>query len=201
MDVPSTAPAQIPNALPNQPCNFIQPCPFAGAESKLNSGIQLGKLLLSAKGGGTFVRITGTLILDCGHGLTSPCDDDPGDMDDVRGHLNQEIHPIYSIDVINSPFRPEDADIAARDNLTGAWAGEDGSTYYIRQIGNKVWWLGQMRDRQPMQGGTHFPIIGAKQLAPRFPPAIQAARLRRLNAGPLPRSLKAPSPERWEIAK
>ena len=49
---------------------------------QLNNGIQLGKLLLSAKGGGTFVRITGTLILDCGHGLTSPCNDDPGDLEE-----------------------------------------------------------------------------------------------------------------------
>lgn len=156
------------NPDPNQPCIFIQPCQFAGGGSKLNSGIQLGKLLLSAKGQGTFVRITGTLVLDCGHGLDSPCYDETDDLARVRGDLNQEIHPIYSIDVINPPFRPEDADIAARDNLTGAWAGEDGSTYYIRQIGNKVWWLGMMRDRQPMQGGTHFPIIGAKQLAPAF---------------------------------
>lgn len=158
----------LSNANPSQPCTFIQPCPFAGAGSKLNSGIQLGKLLLSAKGQGTFVRITGTLVLDCGHGLTSPCDDDADDLDDVRGDLNQEIHPIYSIDVINSPFRPEDADTAARKNLTGAWAGTDGSTYYIRQIGKTVWWLGQMRDRQPMQGGTHSPIIGSEQLAPAF---------------------------------
>ncbi len=158
----------LPNANPSQPCTFIQPCPFVDPSQQLNNGIQLGKLLLSAKGGGTFVRITGTLILDCGHGLTSPCNDDPGDLESVRGDMNQEIHPIYSIDVINSPFRPEDAGIAARGNLTGTWAGEDGSTYYIRQIGNKVWWLGQMRDRQPMQGGTHFPIIGAKQLAPAF---------------------------------
>ena len=161
----------LANANPNQPCTFLQPCPFVDSSQPLNNGIQLGKLLLSAKGEGTFVRITGTLVLDCGHGtLTdwSPCYDDPNDLPSVRGTLNQEIHPIYSIDVINSPFRPEDADIAARENLTGAWAGTDGSTYYIRQIGNTIWWLGQMRDRQPMQGGTHFPMIGAEQLAPAF---------------------------------
>lgn len=158
----------LPNANPNQPCTFIQPCPFVDPSQQLNNGIQLGKLLLSAKSQGTFVRITGTLILDCGHGLSSPCNDDPDDLPSVRGDMNQEIHPIYSIDVINSPFRPEDADIAARENLTGAWAGTDGSTYYIRQIGKTVWWLGQMRDRQPMQGGTHSPIIGSEQLAPAF---------------------------------
>src|SRR5262249_10329144 len=85
----------LANANPNQPCTFIQRCPFVDSSQQLNNGIQLGKLLLSAKGLGTFVRITGTLILDCGHGLSSPCYDDSGDMPSVRGHLNQEIHPIY----------------------------------------------------------------------------------------------------------
>jgi len=28
-------------------------------------------------------------------------------------------------------------------NLTGRWACDDGGTYYIRQNGNQVWWLGQ----------------------------------------------------------
>ncbi|HKV93358.1 MAG TPA: hypothetical protein VJW20_12495 [Candidatus Angelobacter sp.] len=56
---------------PNQPCIFFQPCPFAGAGSALNGGIQLGKLLLSAKEG-TLVRITGALILDCGHAKNTP---------------------------------------------------------------------------------------------------------------------------------
>lgn len=160
------APAANPD--PNQPCIFIQPCTVVDPAQPLNNGIQLGKLLLTAKGQGAFVRITGTLVLDCGHDLTSPCYDDPNDLPSARGNLNQEIHPIYSIDVINSPFRPEDANVGARENLTGVWAGPDGSTYYIRQIGNTIWWLGQMRDRQPMQGGTHSPIIGSEQLAPAF---------------------------------
>jgi hypothetical protein len=160
--------ADLAPSRPNQPCNFIQPCPFVDPAQKLNDGIQLQQLLLSAKGEGVFVRITGALILDCGHGLTSPCFDETDDMSSVRSNQNQELHPVYSIDVINYPFRPDDADVVARQNLTGAWAGMDGSTYYLRQIGNKVWWLGMMRDRQPMQPGTHFPIIGAKQLAPEF---------------------------------
>ena len=166
-----------PNPRPNQPCSFIQPCPFVDPQP-LNNGIQLQNLLLSAKGEGTFVRITGALILDCGHGISSPCFDETDDMSSVRSNENQEIHPIYSIDVINYPFRPDDADVVARQNLTGTWAGLDGSTYYIRQIGNKVWGLGQMRDRQPMQPGNHFPIIGAQQLAPAFskndPPCASA---------------------------
>ena len=27
-------------------------------------------------------------------------------------------------------------------NLTGTWKGDDGGTYYIRNLGNYVWWLG-----------------------------------------------------------
>jgi hypothetical protein len=109
-------------------------------------GIRLESLLLSAygnghidgagnvgDGAGTYVRITGALILDCGHGLTHDCFDDPSDPGDVSSHSNQEIHPVYSIDVINYPFRPEDSNASARANLTGAWGGNDGSTYYVRR--------------------------------------------------------------------
>lgn len=28
------------------------------------------------------------------------------------------------------------------EDLTGAWAGDDGGTYYVRQIDNVVWWIG-----------------------------------------------------------
>lgn len=184
-------------------CNFIQPCPYvpAGVDSSnylVNPvGIQLKNLLISAfgngnvdpnrvpngnSGAGTYMRVTGTLILDCGHfidnlsssfpflPLGNTCFDDNPDSDPgfVSANQNQEIHPIYSIDIINSPFRPEDLYVDARRNLTGAWGGSDGSTYYVRQIGNTIWWLGMMRDRQPTQRGTDFPIIGAKQLAPAF---------------------------------
>lgn len=27
-------------------------------------------------------------------------------------------------------------------NLTGTWKADDGGTYYIRNVGNDVWWLG-----------------------------------------------------------
>lgn len=26
--------------------------------------------------------------------------------------------------------------------MTGIWLGDDGGTYYLRQIGNVVWWIG-----------------------------------------------------------
>ncbi len=141
-------------------------------------GIRLESLLLSAygnsqidssgnvgDGGGTYVRVTGALILDCGHGISHDCFDDPSDPDDVKGHSNQEIHPVYSIDVITAPFRPEDDNVSARSNLTGAWGGNDGSTYYVRQIGNTLWFLGLLRDREPNQQGTSYDLIGTPQLA------------------------------------
>ena len=28
-------------------------------------------------------------------------------------------------------------------NLTGKWSCDDGGTYYIRQLGKTVWWLGK----------------------------------------------------------
>jgi hypothetical protein len=156
-------------------CGFAKVCPYTDPANKKHGGIRFGNLLLSPGGDGKFppgpgfgayIRVTGTLVLDCGHGVTSPCYDDPADV--LQPNLNQEIHPVYSVDIIRPPFRPEDDGVRARSNLTGTWGGSDGSTYYIRQVGNTVWWLGQMRERQPMQRGTKSPIIGSGQIAPVF---------------------------------
>ena len=164
----------LPDPQHGATCDFIQPCPRFD-----RLGIQVGNLSLVE---GTYVRVTGVLVLDCGHatewGLDHPCfDDDPeGDPDDISSHSNQEIHPMYSIDVINFPYRPEDINISGWTDLSGTYGGSDGSTYYVRQTGGTnihqpgrtIWWLGLMRDRQPIQRGTDFPIIGSKQLKPAF---------------------------------
>ena len=35
-------------------------------------------------------------------------------------------------------------------DLTGAWSGDDGGVYYIRQVGDCVWWFGtELRDVEP----------------------------------------------------
>lgn len=156
-------------------CDFIQPCPRFDP-----LGIRIGNLSLID---GTYVRVTGVLVLDCGHhrGFDHPCfddhpDGDSGDQHDISSHQNQEIHPIYSIDVINFPYRPEDINTLGRIDLSGTYGGSDGSTYYVRQTGgtnihqpgSTIWWLGLMRDRQPMQRGTTLPIIGSNQLKPAF---------------------------------
>ncbi|RUS96528.1 hypothetical protein DSM106972_087150 [Dulcicalothrix desertica PCC 7102] len=36
--------------------------------------------------------------------------------------------------------------IAQAGNLTGAWNCNDGGVYFIRQVGNQIWWYGQSSD-------------------------------------------------------
>jgi hypothetical protein len=43
--------------------------------------------------------------------------------------------------------RDDPADVG---ELTGAWAGNDNGTYYVRQVGDCVWWFGtEVRDIEP----------------------------------------------------
>jgi hypothetical protein len=41
--------------------------------------------------------------------------------------------------------------ISATDsvNLNGKWRGNDGATYYIRRVGNRVWWYGEKSPTNP----------------------------------------------------
>jgi hypothetical protein len=42
-------------------------------------------------------------------------------------------------------------------DLTGAWAGDDGGIYYLRQLGSVVWWNGMSgRDRSPLDLGRDW---------------------------------------------
>ncbi len=84
---------------------------------------------------GTRIRITGFLALDC-HGAFGDCHED-----DPHEH-NEEIHPTYSIDVIQNFHLPRPS-----ATLTGVWAATDVGTYYMRQVGDTVWWLGLSRDQ------------------------------------------------------
>jgi hypothetical protein len=73
---------------------------------------------------GSLVRVTGPLAYD-----------------EHAGTI--EIHPVYSVDVVE----PTD-----RRNVTGVWAGSDAGTYYIREARDsggvdRVWWLGVSSDR------------------------------------------------------
>jgi len=84
---------------------------------------------------GIQVRVTGVVNLD-EHAMASDFLPYPG----YNGA--PEIHPVYSIDVIQDFEQPRpDAD------LTGVWHCDDVGTYYVRQVGSTVWWLGLSRDQ------------------------------------------------------
>ncbi len=55
--------------------------------------------------------------------------------------------------------------IAEAVNLSGRWRASDGGTYYLKQIGNELWWFGE----SPNQGATWSNIfhgqIQGKQIA------------------------------------
>ncbi len=77
------------------------------------------------------VRVTGILALDCGHGWRHNCDEDDGETQ------NQEIHPVYALDFVQNFQLPRPLAL-----LSGVWSSDDAGTYYVRQIGSTVWWLG-----------------------------------------------------------
>jgi hypothetical protein len=69
-----------------------------------------------------------------------------GVVADDAGHENEtapEIHPVYALDIVQDFAGPR----AEHTNLTGAWHADDVGTYYVRQIGGALWWLGMSRDQ------------------------------------------------------
>ena len=63
------------------------------------------------------------------------------------------VKPIYgSPTSVIVPCDPND--------LTGKWSANDGATYFIRQIGNKLWWFGALS----LQEGTGFSNVFHGQL-------------------------------------
>ena len=50
-------------------------------------------------------------------------------------------------------------------DLTGAWAGDDGGIYYVRQLGSVVWWNGMSsRDGPPATLGRDFNNVGRGEI-------------------------------------
>ena len=119
------------------------------------------------------VRVTGALSLDC-HGwikwYPSPVvlpgagpfllDFSTRDCQNNNPAVNNvELHPVYSIDVIRDPAS------APPDSLTGCWAASDVGTYYMRQIGSDIYWLGISRDRGRAFANVFFgSIVGASTI-------------------------------------
>ncbi len=85
---------------------------------------------------GSYVRVTGVLVLDCGHAHVDsngvydlrPCFDEADDDFDMAQE-NQEIHPVFSIDVINA---------TPSTDFSGAWGADNGDTIYLHQVGQTV---------------------------------------------------------------
>lgn len=44
----------------------------------------------------------------------------------------------------------------AQEDLTGVWSCDDGGTYFIRQVGNIVWWYGESIPSQRVSGSLIF---------------------------------------------
>jgi hypothetical protein len=54
---------------------------------------------------------------------------------------------------------------ANRVDLTGAWAGDDGGIYYLRQVRTIVWWNGLSgRDGRPSDLGREFNNVGRGEI-------------------------------------
>ena len=114
----------------------------------------------------TQVRVTGALVLDCGHSdpnhdtiteypaptlVFNNCFQNLGYDPDLAGDSqNQEMHPFYSLDIIEPPLGFNNPTDVAPSDLSGAWGSSDGGTYYFKHIGNTIWWLGLTRNRSPL---------------------------------------------------
>ncbi len=75
----------------------------------------------------TIARVTGVVADDAGHDSAGP----------------PEIHPVYAVDILQDFTLPRTQPVT----LSGVWHGSDNGTYYLRQIGREVWWLGLSRDQ------------------------------------------------------
>ena len=60
---------------------------------------------------------------------------------------------------------PVKFDPTATIDLTGAWAGDDGGIYYVRQIDNVIWWNGMsQRDDPPESLGRVWNNVGRGEI-------------------------------------
>jgi hypothetical protein len=111
---------------------------------------------------GASVRLRGFLALDC-HGFDEDTSDilDPADWstgceNESESVHNVEIHPVYAIDVIQD-FGHNRSTYAT---LTGVWGGNNvDATYYFRQLGDTVWWLGLSSDDGINDGFTFATVF------------------------------------------
>ena len=53
-------------------------------------------------------------------------------------------------------------------NLTGRWSANDGGTYYLRQLGNELWWYGQSGDGGQTWSNVYQGTIRGEQISGRW---------------------------------
>jgi TolB-like protein len=49
-------------------------------------------------------------------------------------------------------------------NLSGAWQCDDGGVYYIRQLGNKIWWFGENHPNSPSWSNVAYGEIYGSEI-------------------------------------
>lgn len=79
--------------------------------------------------------------------------------------LNQNVRSKETSNVAASVQSiSEDSSIAKanHNNLTGRWKGNDGGIYYIRQIGDEIFWFGESRDQPSWANVYHGSILGKR---------------------------------------
>ena len=60
---------------------------------------------------------------------------------------------------------PTKFDPSAKIVLTGAWAGDDDGIYYVRQLGNVIWWNGMsQRNDPPAELGRFWNNVGRGEI-------------------------------------
>ncbi len=106
---------------------------------------------------GTRLRVTGALALDCHGGWSLDPTDWSGDCHDGEAdEHNVEIHPTYSVDVLQN-FHIE----RPGATYSGVWASDSVATYYVRQMGDVFWALGMSKDAGATFTSVFKGVIGA----------------------------------------
>ena len=63
-------------------------------------------------------------------------------------------------------------------NLTGRWSANDGGTYYLRQLGDQLWWYGQSGDGGATWSNVYQGVIRGEQISGRWADRSTVFRVR-----------------------
>ena len=70
---------------------------------------------------------------------------------------------------VTKPERPDNSLLIAQaSNLSGAWNCDDGGVYFIRQVGNELWWYGQSSGGGRAWSNVFHGVIRGDQVAGRW---------------------------------